>query len=539
MMLLVVGLLAVLTAAYDRARHGILARCTGDAISSRWMPVALGIISSLSVSAIWGSWQAPVGIHDERAYVLQARLFATFRWTAPTPPVPIAWEMPHVFLEPAIFSKYPPGHSLMLTPGIWIGAPALIPILLTGLAGALLFLLARRHADAVVASLAWLLWTTSPAMLQWHSTYMSQTSTVVLWLLTMLAMSTWWQRPSARSAMGVISGLALMGITRPMSGLMLALPVGGMMLFRSVREREWRGISQGMMAGILISAIVPLWMWRSTGALHEIPYSSYSRYYFPFDLPGFHVDTTPAIRALPPDMQVLGRWTRLLYQGHVPEAIWGNFIARSMAALQAALSSVTLPLLVCLPVGLIALGLRRGGFVLTVFVTHVAGYLLMPHGPSWTIYYLELFPLTALMIAIGLVSVMRHLKSWHWLPHWMRDTSLSLTHVLLASAVVLLPLMGLHLDDLRRAHVMPRARQQQLEQIIEALPSPHAVIFVQRDSLRIPHFTLVGIRGVPTATPTWVVRGMGDSLNAALLREADDRRPYQLNERTMTLSPYP
>ena len=77
-------------------------------------------------------------MHDERAYLLQAEIFAGGHWTAPSPPIAAFFEQMHVFIEPAVFAKYPPGHAVMLVPGMWVGLPGLMPALLAGVAGLLL-----------------------------------------------------------------------------------------------------------------------------------------------------------------------------------------------------------------------------------------------------------------------------------------------------------------------------------------------------------------------------------------------------------------
>ena len=69
---------------------------------------------------VWGSTDEPGVVHDERAIVLQARIFAGGQWRGPTPPEPAAFEQMHVFGEPGVASKYPPFHSAVLVPGVWL-----------------------------------------------------------------------------------------------------------------------------------------------------------------------------------------------------------------------------------------------------------------------------------------------------------------------------------------------------------------------------------------------------------------------------------
>ena len=85
------------------------------------------------VRIVWGSFHEPGVVHDERAYLLQAEIFARGHWTAPSPPLAAFFEQMHVFIEPAVFAKYPPAHALTLVPGIWLGLPGLMPALMTGI----------------------------------------------------------------------------------------------------------------------------------------------------------------------------------------------------------------------------------------------------------------------------------------------------------------------------------------------------------------------------------------------------------------------
>ena len=79
--------------------------------------------SPSSSSASCGLFHEPGTVHDERAYLLQAEIFARWHWTAPAPPLASFFEQMHVFIEPAVFAKYPPAHALTLAPGIWLGRP--------------------------------------------------------------------------------------------------------------------------------------------------------------------------------------------------------------------------------------------------------------------------------------------------------------------------------------------------------------------------------------------------------------------------------
>ena len=92
----------------------------------------------------------------------------------------------HVFIEPAVFAKYPPAHALTLVPGIWLGLPGLMPALMTGIAGALVFWLARRLANEWTALLTWWLWTTAWATLLWSASYFSETTSTAMWLIAVV-----------------------------------------------------------------------------------------------------------------------------------------------------------------------------------------------------------------------------------------------------------------------------------------------------------------------------------------------------------------
>src|SRR6185295_5935043 len=154
-----------------------------DLLESPWAPAIAGVVTFAIVRLVWRSLAEPGVIHDERAYLLQAEIFARGHWTAPSPPLPDFFAQMHVFLQPALFAKYPPGHAVMLVPGIWIGLPGLMPAVLAGVTGGLTFWLARRLSNIWTALLTWLLWTTAPATLVWAASYFSESTSAVMWLI--------------------------------------------------------------------------------------------------------------------------------------------------------------------------------------------------------------------------------------------------------------------------------------------------------------------------------------------------------------------
>ncbi len=129
--------------------------------------------------------------HDENAYLLQAGIFAQGRWSDPPPPLPEFFEQMHVLSQPRRAAKYPPGHALVLAPGVALGVPAAVPVALAGASGALLFALARRAANAAVAGLAWLFWLAPSHPLYFRASYLSEGTTSLLWLAGWWALAEW------------------------------------------------------------------------------------------------------------------------------------------------------------------------------------------------------------------------------------------------------------------------------------------------------------------------------------------------------------
>src|SRR5687768_12391603 len=83
----------------------------------RFGHLGAAFVSVVVIWWVWGSIEPLPVVHDESSYVTQAEIFSRFRWTAQTPTFPEFFEQPHVLVVPAVASKYPPGHALLLAIG--------------------------------------------------------------------------------------------------------------------------------------------------------------------------------------------------------------------------------------------------------------------------------------------------------------------------------------------------------------------------------------------------------------------------------------
>lgn len=498
-------------------------------------PVA-GLITGILVAWAWGGLDVPGLYHDERAYVVQARLLAHFSWTAPTPPVPLAWLMPHVFIEPAIFAKYPPGHALLLVPGLWLGLPGLMPVLFAALAGSLVFLLARRLAGPWIAVITWAIWSLAPETVGWHASYFSESTTTLLWLAALWLLLEWRAAESSFSLVAFVACVAWIGITRPVTAIALGAPLAIAVLWTAWSRRRLRGWLAASGAGLLVMSIVPYWSVQTSGQAWPLPYSDYSRQFFPWDMPGFVRDSSPPLRALPQDFEHLAVATKGNYEGHVAARMPRNFVERTVRVMQGGLGPVAAPAWLLVPIGLAVSG-TVGLFGAASLVALMAAYLVMPHTLAWTIYYLEVMPLVAFFGVVGGQALLWRVARSAEARRWSLITPRRLQWFGVVTVIGTVLQTASFLPELRAQKRHRSARQLLAQLMIRELDDPRAVIFVHRDTGLTPHVTLWDILGPPESTPTWVVRSLDAASNARLLSAAGDRRPYALDERTMTLSP--
>jgi hypothetical protein len=501
----------------------------------RFAPVVVGVVASLVIWYVWGGFNAPPSIHDEAAYLLQARTFARFHWTMPTPPLPEFFEQYHVFVVPHFASKYPPGHAILLVPGIWLSLPGLMPLVLTGIGAGLLFMLVRRVTTGWVAVLTTVLWLPQRANLRFRSSYMSETTTSALWLLGWWALLEWRRTKSNRWLLVLAASIAWMGITRPVTAIAYALPIAAVVLVDLFRSREWRQLVRPVLVALAIVAIVPLWNARTLDDWRKLPYSEYSNVYFPYDMVGFGVNDAPPQRALSPDMQEFARVFKQQHREYTPDVLPSTFVDRWLAIAWDLLHGWRLSLVVFTLLGLAVMGVE-GWFAIGTALLLTILYLSMAHPLDWTVYYLEIFPLVPFLTALGISAIAVALRAPSG--RMMRPVASAWgPRQSLGIALIVLVLLWPASADTRYAHrwqKIAQVYQRSFRRLVATIPEPRAIVFVRYGQGHDPNHSLIANDPDVANARLWVVYDRG-AQNAELAALAPTRATYLFDEKTFSL----
>ena len=508
-------------------------------LESRWAPLALFAVAAVIFTLAWGSWTAIPVIHDEASYLFQAKLFASGRWTAPSPPIPEFFEQWHVFVVPHYASKYPPGHALFLVPGILLGLPGMMPVLLGAATGVLVFSIARRLSNGVVAFWTWGWWVTTPMVLWLFGSYVSQSTSSFCWMLGWYALLRWRGDEPARRARWlyvVAASVAWLGLTRPLTALAYALPIGVYVLWKVAQRREWRTLGLAMALGIGMLAIIPIWSIRTVDSARTTPYGLYSRMYFPWDAPGFGLDSSPPMRALPPDMAAMTGAGLDPHHAYRASALPRTLAERTFYVLRDMVGPPRVILVVFGVIGLFAITAELA-FGLGAAAVLLACYLWFNHGSSWTVYYVEVQPVLAMIVALGLWRVMQ-LR----LPNAdvRGRTRVVAPFVAGVSLLMMVLLAEFTRVIVTQAHAVAAAAQRYQRAFlasVDRIPAKRSIIFVRYSPRHDPHLSLIFNDPDLAGAPHWFVYDRGAD-NARLLRAAPDRVPFLYDEESGVLQSY-
>ena len=510
------------------------------ALRSRWAPCLFGIATAVETVLVWGSLSAVPTVHDEAAYLLQAKIFAGGHWTAPAPPRPEFFEQYHVLVTPVLAGKYPPGHSLVLVPGLWLRMPGLMPTVLAGLAGFLVFLLARRCANAWVGLLTWLLWTTSTGNLRFLPTYLSQSTTVVLWLVGWWALLEW-RRGGRAGWLIALSALVAWGIiTRPFTGAAFAAAAAFVVLPDVFRRRSWRALLIAALPLAAGAACIALWNVRTTGSVRTTPYGLYSRIYFPYQRFGFGLPAATAPRRpLPPDMVRYGDWFEGLHAAHTPASLPRDLRDRLRGIAADTWGEKRWPLALFALPGLAALT-SEGAFALATAGLLVLFYIPFAHPWPWSVYYLEAQAPLAFLTALGIWAVVCWIGA-RPRPRW-RDVARTVSpRAALVGLVLAFAFSAAAVPKVvaaRRTHRSESAYFRAFRSLVASIPDPRAIVFVRYRPDHFPHHSLIDNDPDLAAARTWIVYDRGAE-NERLIELAPERAAYiydEASERLIRLS---
>jgi len=237
---------------------------------------AVWVISIAVLLSVF-SYERHPHIPDEFAYIYQANYFAEGRLGTPAPPVPEAVE---AYLmdcnDERCISPVPPGWPAVLAIGALIGKQWLINPILAGVNVILMFVLLRQIYDRFTARLGVLLLAASPWYLLMSMSFMTHILSLSCSLIAALSVT---QMHRHRNALwGIPGGVAIgmLGLTRPLEGLMVASTLGLAALF--IRGHRVRFAPAVMLAltSLLAGATVLLYNQTLTGDPFQFPIMAYA-----------------------------------------------------------------------------------------------------------------------------------------------------------------------------------------------------------------------------------------------------------------------
>lgn len=325
-----------------------------DALARRPRAAALAVfavplLAGLGYLAAHGAPQ-PI-VHDEFSYLLAADTFARGRLSNPEPPVWRAFQSVNVLVRPSYMSKYPPGQGLFLALGALAGVPLLGAILCVALASAAIYWMLRAFVEPRWALFGGLLAASHPLLLLWLTHFWGGGVALLGGALAMGAVKRALDRPRAAWGFALAAGLALLANSRPLEGLVFALPLLAALAWR--RRSECLVLLGPMLAVLAgVGAWMALYNYRVTGSPWTLPYLVYERTYNQAPLFIWQKHLREIAASGVPEIDRL--WAEWNLDGYRRQQTWGGFfdelMGRKLVDLdQAWLSPLPVKLFLVLP----------------------------------------------------------------------------------------------------------------------------------------------------------------------------------------------
>jgi hypothetical protein len=398
-----------------------------------------------------------------------------------------------------------------------------------GVTGALIFSLARRVTNGPVALLTWLLWSSGSALLRYQGIFLSQTATLPLWLGTLYLLLTYRADHRRWTLLALGGCLGLLAITRPVTAVALALPVGAVIVREVRRVHAWRHLALAGVAGAAIVAIVPLHNHMTTGDWRVTPLVAYSRRYTPFDFPGFGYTAPRELAPLPPDLDSVRTFLAEARRRHTLVALPATLRSRAWYATLDMFTGWRAPFLIFAVVGALALP-PAGVFALATSVVLLLMYAFHAHWAHWTAYYVEGYPAIIFASAVGLCAfaewAIRRRPIWVRLQHGPSADYKVRVAVLALCAFVTVP-AAIVLPRYRAAWQRTTIYQRRFTTALwlAQRESPRSIIFVDYGQNHDVHSSLVWNVPDLAQAKTWIAYERGPD-DLRLMRLAPERQAY-------------
>jgi hypothetical protein len=510
-------------------------------LATKWAVLAIGVLSAVAFRYEWSTLRELPLVHDEAAYVLQARLFAAGQWTD-SAPIPEFFEQPHVLVTPRLAEKYGPGNALMLVPGIWLDRPGLMPVIALAVTGALIFVLGRRIVSPWVGIFAWMVWLgLVPPETTFRPSYFSEILTEGLWLGAWWALLRW--RDEKRGGFLVLTAACIgwMALTRPLTAVAFAAPVGVVVLWLTWRRRSWSQLGAAFVTGLAFLSVIPLWSARTTGDWRVTPLMLYTDQYMPYDVVGFGLRDKAPLREPSPETACFADMYTSEHRWHTPGVIPAAFSSQGRAAAAAFFTERRHGLIFFAVVGVLASPVELG-FALATCAALLLAYTTFAHAPGWTVYALETQSVCALLAAAGIWAVSAAVGR-----RWGRSAAIRSGRepgVQLASwctlAFVVLAIWPT-IDAITRVRVAKASGDvphKLFRQAVDSLPAAKKIVFVRYPKGEGCQQNLIQNNPPLATAETWIVSDRGDD-DLRLLRAAPDRVPYLFDAKTFTMRRFP
>jgi hypothetical protein len=175
----------------------------------------------------------------------------------------------------------------------------------------------------------------------------------------------------------------------------------------AARRGAWRDLVAPLALLCTLLGLVPLWSSKTTGDWRTTPYALYAKRYFPYERPGFGLDSTPAERPLPAGLTPFDAEFRVLHRRFTAATLPSALLRRS-ADVAGQMWGGRGVLALFFALGLAALSAESAFALASAFGILIA-YLVYALSPGAAPYYAEGYPAFALVTALGLRAAMSFL----------------------------------------------------------------------------------------------------------------------------------